>query len=630
MGRSRLQLEDNPCFKRSSAVRSQKVCLWWPSMTFHSCLTGLSRTSSTSYDSRRSVKRAGSLRFSSVSNSLSNTRAATAMSERTLYGVQEQNEGQSVQVETPARDLEPDSSVSPNGSREVSIHMQIIHGGVIVHDASGRQRMLQMNEITQLLSQLKDELAAAPTWGEIVAVRLRAESALRIGNLKSATVDLQGALRMLQDSPSLGVDKISRAAMLYSLGQAYQNLDMLTEAESCYLESLGLYKRSLGRDHHKNFAILQNLGDVCQKRGHTIEATCLYERAFTGRLKMLGQNDPDTLSSMQELALLKSSLGHSESALFLLENAVPALESVFGLQNEKTLTAMDKLSLLYQKLGHEPEAHDICSRAIPPCKTFFGVDGTMTRELVVRYFQTSGNFDFPAEVKDIIDQYRQSRNPDSLRVVHRLARSYMDGGLNRDASELFQSLYEDFLVVKGPDAPETFDALSALCVSREHLDGIEQAIHAYSNLITLASKTPEGHHSRKRVGYAEKRIKELNRRRDILAAERKDWGLQEPGECINCGSSTTDLCSSKTFHPPPPNQGVNGYGLTPTSMQNRPLLQRILPQARPPMPSSILPPQRLTPRIEIPRRKTQMRDPDPRRSSWAHPISVSVLISASN
>lgn len=405
--------------------------------------------------------------------------------------------------------------------------------------------MLEMEDVAKLLTQLNDELTAASTWGEIVAMRLRAESALRSGNLKTASVDLQGALGMLEDTPALDADKLSRAAMLYSLGQANQKLDIPAKSESCYLEALGLYKRSFGRDHFRNFAILQDLGAICEKRGRISEATGLYERAFAGRLKTLGQNDPDTLNSMQDLASLKAALGDMESALLLLENAVPALESVFGLQSERSLHAMNKLSLLYQKASQAEDSNAICSRAIPSSKASFGLSGTVTRELVVRFFQTSDSFDFPAEVKDIIDQYRQARDPDTLRVIHRLGRSYMDAGLNRDASELFQTLYEDFLAVKGPDAPETFDALSALCVSREHLDGTEQAIHSYKSLIDMAHKTPAGHHSRKRVGYAEKRIKELNRRRDILAAERKDWGLQEPGQCGNCGNTTTIICSSK-------------------------------------------------------------------------------------
>lgn len=440
-------------------------------------------------------------------------------------------------------DLQYDNS--SGGSQNPFIHMQILSGGAIVHDASGRQRILNMEEISRLFSQLKDDLTAAAAWGKVVTTRLRAESALRSGNLKSAIVDFNDALKMLEDTPALDVENISRAAMLFSLGQAYRRIEMAGESEACYLESLGLYKRSFGRDNFRNFAILQDLGVLCEKDGYPSEAAELYERAFAGRLKTLGNNDPDTLSSMQDLASLKISLGDLESALILLEKAVPSLEAVFGLQSEKTLNAMDKLSLLYHRLGHDEEAHAICGRAIQPCKLSFGINEIITMDLIGRYLQTSDNFDFSADISETIDQYRYSRDPEALRVIHRLGRAYMDAGLSRDAAQIFQGLFEDFLTIKGADSTETFDAISALCVSFEHLDDIDNAIHSYKQLVQMAEKTPEDHHSRRRIPYAEKRVKELSRRRSILTAEKRDWGLLEVGQCVNCGYFTAVLCSSK-------------------------------------------------------------------------------------
>ncbi|KAF9891338.1 hypothetical protein FE257_004193 [Aspergillus nanangensis] len=429
-------------------------------------------------------------------------------------------------------------------SQNIFVHMQYLSGGAVIHDASGRQRILQMDEVAQLFLQLKDESTAATIWSRTVNTRLRAEAALKNGNCRAAVVEYHDALRILDSNPALDLDKLARAAMLHSLGQAYRNLDMPAESEACYLEALGLYKRTLGRDSAKNYAVLHDLGALCEKDGYATEAAALFERSFAGRLKTLGHNAPETLSSMQDLASLKVLLGDLESALLLLEKAVPALDTVFGLQNATTLHAMNQLSLLYQKLGLDKESRTICGRSIPHCRSFFGITSPITRDVVVRYLQSSDNFDFPPDIQDILDTYQRSRDPDALRVIHRLGRSYMDAGLNRDAAELFEVLVEDFLTVKGPEAPETFDALSALCVSREHLDSVDKAILAYKQLVHMATRTPEDHHSRKRISYAEKRITELNRRREILAAERKEWGLHAPGPCGNCAESTTVLCNT--------------------------------------------------------------------------------------
>ncbi|KAL3448493.1 hypothetical protein BJX65DRAFT_317386 [Aspergillus insuetus] len=435
------------------------------------------------------------------------------------------------------------------GTQSIFVHLQYLSGGAIVHDASGRQRMLQVDEVARLFLQMKDELTSTAVWSRALTTKLRAEALLRQGNPQGAVVEFHDAIKILDDMPFLDLEKQTRAAILHSLGQAYRDLDLAAESEACYLEALGLYKRVLGRDHPKNFAVLHDLGSLCEKDGYATEAAALYERSFAGRLKTLGHNAPETLSSMQDLASLKVLLGDLESALVLLEKAVPALDTVFGIQHATTLNAMNKLSLLYQKLGLEKESRAICGRTIPHCRTVFGLANPVTRDAVVRYIQSSENFDFSPDIVDIIDAYKRSRDADCLRVIHRLGRSYMDAGLNRDAATLFEALVEDFLQVKGPEAPETFDALSALCVSREHLDDMDKAILAYKQLVHMASRTPEGHHSRKRIGYAEKRIAELNRRRDILNSERREWGVDEASACEGCGTLTTSLCSTCNITP---------------------------------------------------------------------------------
>lgn len=437
------------------------------------------------------------------------------------------------------------------GCQHVFVHMQYLSGATIVHDASGRQRILHMDEVAQLFLQLKDELSSATTWSRTLALRVRADSALKQGNLKGAVLEYLDALALLHDSaPGLDVDQLTRAAILHGLGQAYRGMTMSAESQACLVESLALYKRCLGREHPRNFDVLHDLGVLFEKDGCTPdEAAALYERSFAGRLKALGHNAPETLNSMQDLATAKIHMGDLEAALRLLQNAVPALDTVFGIQNGSTLTAMNKLALLYQKLGLNSDARALCARSIPHCRSFFGLFHPLTRDAVVRYILSLDSFDFPADIADVLDQYRRSRSPESLKVVHRLGRAYMDAGLNRDAADLFVALVDDCMAVKGPAAPETFDALSALCVSREHLDSIDKAVHAYRQLVHMACRTPENHHSRRKIGYAERRIAELNRRRELLAAERKDWGLSAPAPCMLCGEWTRVICNCTSLRP---------------------------------------------------------------------------------
>ncbi|KAL4927505.1 uncharacterized protein BDV17DRAFT_292506 [Aspergillus undulatus] len=493
---------------------------------------------------KKLLKRANTIRFSFVMNySRSESRAAARDSAGSSGDAlaREADESQN-NSSTTVQDAEYIALM--RGTQNVFVHMQYISGGAIVHDVSGRQRILQVDEVARLFLQMKDELSSTAMSSRALSTRLRGDALIKQGNSQEAVVEFHNVMKILDDTPGLDVEKQTRAAILHSMGQAYRSLDIPAEAEACYLESLGLYKRVLGRDHPKNYAVLHDLGSLCEKDGYATEAAALYERSFAGRLKTLGHNAPETLNSMQDLASLKVLLGDLESALLLLEKAVPALDAVFGMQNATTLNAMTKLSLLYQKLGLEKESRTICARTIPHCRTVFGLSNAVTRDTVVRYLQSTKNFDFPPEILDTLSCYKRSRDADCLRVIHRLGRAYMDAGLNRDAASLFETLVEDFLAVKGPEAPETFDALSALCVSREHLDSVDKAMFAYRQLVHMAKRTPENHHSRKRIGYAEKRIAELNRRRETLESERKEWGLDEARPCDGCGCLTTVLCKT--------------------------------------------------------------------------------------
>ncbi|KAL2841451.1 hypothetical protein BJY01DRAFT_249557 [Aspergillus pseudoustus] len=501
-------------------------------------VTGISRSRSKSGRGKKLMKRANTIRFSFVTKSRSESTTAgdsAGSSEEAL--AEPETHSNSL---TTAQDAEYMALL--RGTQNIFVHLQYLSGGAIVHDASGRQRILQVDEIARLFLQMRHELTSSAVWSRALTTRLRAEALLKQGNPQGAVVEFHDAMKVFDDMPALDIEKQTRASILHSLGQAYRDLDLAAESEACYLEALGLYKRVLGRDHPKNFAILHDLGSLCEKDGYATEAAALYERSFAGRLKTLGHNAPETLSSMQVLASLKVLLGDLKSALLLLEKAVPALDTVFGIQHASTLNAMNKLSLLYQKLGLEKESRAICGRTIPHCRTVFGLADPVTRDAVVRYIQGSDNFDFPPDITDVIEAYKRSRDADCLRIIHRLGRSYMDVGLNRDAADLFEALVEEFLQVIGPEAAETFDALSALCVSREHLDDMDKAVLAYKQLVHMANRTPEGHHSKKRIAYAERRIAELNRRREILAEERREWGVDEARPCEGCGMLTKLLC----------------------------------------------------------------------------------------
>jgi tetratricopeptide (TPR) repeat protein len=481
------------------------------------------------------MKKENSVRFSLVSKSRKGEVTPSRTESRASSRLTEQQNG-GFKIYSP-QDIE--------GDRSPFVHMRVLSDGVIVEDVSGRQRVLPMDQIAYIYSVIRADSSSIPVKSKISTLQSRAELSLQAGHLTTAITTYKEVLDVLLQYRTLDTDLRIKAGVLHRIGFVYSAIGSAGESEYYFLKALAIFRRLNGRDNAVIYNVLNDIAKLCERDGYATEASALYERVLAGRLRVLGQNAPDTLSSMQELANIKINLGDLESALELFEQAVPAFEAVFGLQSETTLEAMNHLSILYQKLGLNDKSLAMSQKMLPYCKTVVGFDSSLTRNTVMRYLENSENFDFSADVKLIIEHYRRSRLTSNYRVLQTLGRAYMDSGLNRDACDLFVFLFEESSALKGPESLESFDALSALCVTLEHLGHLDEAIKNYGNLLQLAHKTPLDHPSRSRMDYSRKRVTDLIHRREVLTAEKRAWGLYDFGTCITCQSKTASLCNSK-------------------------------------------------------------------------------------
>ncbi|OKL63184.1 hypothetical protein UA08_01379 [Talaromyces atroroseus] len=496
----------------------------------------LSRSDASASQPRKLMKKEHSVRFSFVSKPKRS--AETARSEsRTSNRILEQIDN-SVEISSPRSLHAGEYYANP------FIHMRITPDGAIVEDLSGRRRVLQLEQIAYIYSIVSADSSLATPRSQIDSIQFRAEKCVEDGRLKEAIVAYKEISDILNEHPALDTNLRARSGILHRIGYIYSALGRAGESEHYFLKALAIYRRLYGRDQRVIYTLLNDIAKLCERDGYATEASALYERVLAGRLRVLGHNDPETLNSMQELASIKSNLGDLESALQLLEDAVPAFETVLGLQNENTLVSMSILSVLYQKLGLNEKSLAVSRKMLPHCKTIVGYDSSLTRNTVMKYLEDSGNFDFPTDLKQIIDHYRRSKSAESFRVLQTLGRAYMDAGLNRDACEVFLSLLDDTNGAKGLDSLEFFDALSALCVALEHLGHLDEAIKNYGQLLQSIQKTPLDHPSRSRMDYARSRVTDLIHRREVLTAERRAWEMFEDGPCVSCQSNTTSLCNT--------------------------------------------------------------------------------------
>ncbi|GAM39859.1 hexokinase [Talaromyces pinophilus] len=485
---------------------------------------------------RKLMKKENSVRFSFVSKP-KKSGEATRSGSRTSNRILELSEktidlGSSRPEETGGSDSSP------------FIHLRISVDGAIVEDKSGRRRVLQMEQIAHAYAVVSADTSLGSIKSRITSLQFRAETDLEGENPRDAILAYKEILDILSKYPALDTNFRIRSGIYHRLGSVYSSLGAAGESEYYFLKALAIYRRIYGRDQSVIYSLLNDIAKLCEKDGYATEASALYERVLAGRLRVLGHNDPETLNSMQGLASIKANLGDLESALQLLEDAVPAFETVLGLQHESTLVAMSHLSSLYQKLGLNEQSLATSRKMLPHCKNVVGYESPLTRNTIIRYLEEAGNFDFPADVKLILDHYRRSRSAESFRVLQTLGRAYMDSGLNRDACEVFLSLLDETTGAKELDSLEFFDALSALCVALEHLGHFDEAIKNYGQLLQSAHKTPSDHPSRSRMDYARSRVTDLIHRREVLTAERRAWEMFEDGPCTSCQLKTKSLCNT--------------------------------------------------------------------------------------
>lgn len=290
------------------------------------------------------------------------------------------------------------------------VHMRITPDGAIVEDLSGRQRVLQLEQIAYVYSIISADSSLAAMRARINSMQFRAETYLEDRRLKEAIAAYKEILDILIKHPALDTNLRARSGILHRVGYIYSALGRAGESEYYFLKALAIYRRIYGRDQGVIYELLNDIAKLCERDGYATEASALYERVLAGRLRVLGHNDPETLNSMQELANIKTNLGDLESALQLLEYAVPAFETVLGLQNENTLISMSILSVLYQKLGLNEKSLEVSRKMLPHCKTVVGCDSSLTRNAVIRYLENCASFDFPKDLKQIIDHYRRSKH----------------------------------------------------------------------------------------------------------------------------------------------------------------------------------------------------------------------------
>jgi tetratricopeptide (TPR) repeat protein len=92
------------------------------------------------------------------------------------------------------------------------------------------------------------------------------------------------------------------ASLRQTIGSAYLDLGLYTEAQREIQRAIDLRRRALGEEHPDTLRSLSSLANAIRDQGKYQEAEALYARVLRVQQRVLGENHPDTFATMNGLA----------------------------------------------------------------------------------------------------------------------------------------------------------------------------------------------------------------------------------------------------------------------------------------------------------------------------------------
>lgn len=231
-------------------------------------------------------------------------------------------------------------------------------------------------------------------------------------------------LRTKRYWPDEGIDVWK---VLANLGNLYQTLGKLKEAEWMHQQALAGFEKILGRDHASTLDTVNNLGVLYWVQGKLKEAEEMYQQVLEASEKTLGPDHTSTILAFNNLGLLYRDQGKLEEAEKMHQQALAGYTKVLGPHHPSTITIVSSLGNLYRYQGKLKDAEDTHQQALAGFKKELGPDHTSV-----------------------------------LESIHSLGTIYMDQGMLKEAEEMFQQALAGFEKALGLDHISTLGAVNNL------------------------------------------------------------------------------------------------------------------------------------------------------------------------
>jgi tetratricopeptide (TPR) repeat protein/CHAT domain-containing protein len=282
-------------------------------------------------------------------------------------------------------------------------------------------------------------------------------------------------------------------------GNALNNLAILNRIQGKYVESEGLYKRSLairtrtlGANHVDVAQTLNNMANLYDDQGRYAEAEELLKRALAIRERALGANHADVATTVVTLAIAYNHQGRYAEAEEFAKRALAIREQALGANHPEVAKSLDNLASIYLAQAKYDEAEALYKRALAIEEQTLGAshpDVAPTLGNLAIVYRRQGKY---AEAEAL---YRRSlaikeqalgpNHPEVARTLGNMAKWYDDQGRYAEA----EGAYKRELAIEeqalGANHPGLGSPLSGLAVVYWRQGKYAEAVGLYERALVI-------------------------------------------------------------------------------------------------------------------------------------------------
>ena len=259
------------------------------------------------------------------------------------------------------------------------------------------------------------------------------------------------------------------ASIRLTIGKAYKDLGIYSEAQVQLERALDLRRRVLGENHPDMLMSITDLFGLYWAEGKYAQAEPFMTRSLAIEQRILGPKHPDTAFTLNSLAALKQAEGKFPQAENFYAQALAIERSALGQENAHTLTTMNNIASLYDREGKYPEAEELFSKVLEIKRRTLGEEHPSTLRSMNNLagtYQSEHKFaqaePLNAKALEIERRVLGEEHPSTLTAMNNLAALYRTQGMYEQANDLQSQAIQVEIRVLGEEHPRTLTSMKNL------------------------------------------------------------------------------------------------------------------------------------------------------------------------